>query len=125
MKPNLRNWSFISETYNDGVITFKKRVRATDEFGTPVGGGELEFVDESWFRRLGTTSEDVYHAYAMDVNLSAKVAIPGYYEKEDDIIAIIDGKHYQIHRIYYNAKKKESEFSLVVVDGENYSTKDA
>ena len=121
MKPNLRNWSFVSTSYNDGVMRITRRERTTDKYGTPTSSGNLITVSKHWFRRMGTTSQDQYHAFAMDRDITAKVGIPGYFEKEDDWVVVIDDKFYEVHRIYYNGHKNESEFCLVVIDGEGYN----
>lgn len=108
--------SQIYQVYNAGVVEFYTKTIMKDRFNTPIRGQySKDLVLRDWFRKLGITSEDTYHASADDKKLTRKIAIRGDIDVDVKWFASIDGKEYEIYRYYYAYKKNETEISLVEV----------
>lgn len=106
----------IQEVYNAGKITLQETRPKVDEYGTPIRGQEsLYDLNSYWFRELGLTASDIYHAHADDTDLTRKVAVRGNILIDVKWKAKISNRQYEIYRAYYNPKKHETELNLVEV----------
>ena len=106
----------IAPVYNAGVVILSEKKQSYTKLNTPIRGKyELTEVSKYWFRKLGITSQDMYHAQAMGKELNMKVAIRGDVEINPHHIAMIGRKRYEIYRVYYNWKNDETEISLTEV----------
>ena len=109
----------IHQVYNAGKVTLYETQPRLNEYGSPIRGEE-ELVPKVsyWFRELGLTASDVYHAHADDTDLTRKLAVRGNILVDVKWKAQATNKLYEIYRAYYNPKQNETELNLVEVASE-------
>ncbi|TLQ49282.1 hypothetical protein FEZ33_01210 [Ruoffia tabacinasalis] len=116
----LKKPEVIQQVYNDGTVVFNERKQAYDKYGTPIRNKySLEEVSRAWFRYLGITSQDTYHAHADGKELTEKIAIKGKTVIDVKWTLQINSNTYEVYRSYYNSKNNETELSLVGVKNDN------
>lgn len=107
----------IHQVYNAGLISLLEARPKLNEYGSPIRGEEeLITIANYWFRELGLTASDVYHAHADDTDLTRKLAVRGNILVDVKWKAQASDKTYEIYRAYYNPKLHETELNLVEVD---------
>lgn len=102
--------------YNDGLAIFYVKRKRTGKFNTPIHG-KFEPVEQfrDWFRTIGISSTENFHAHSLQTRVDMRIAININTPVQSDWGVEIDEKHYTIYRVFHNPSTSEYEISLTEV----------
>ena len=113
----MKKASGIVPVYNHGVVAFQEKQKRIGKYGTVIHGEyDLKEIRKDWYRIIGVSSEENFHAHSLEKQVDLRIAVKWLANISSSWLAVIDGKHYSIFRVYQNAKRNETEISLMEVE---------
>lgn len=106
------------KTYNDGVLEFGISEKVKKHGKTL--GRKFKAIDSLPFRIMNIREQDKEFAYARDMVIDIKVAVPYYEEIYSKHAITLRDRFYNIVTIDKDRKQKEVFVTLQINDGEDY-----
>lgn len=106
---------YFHQVYNAGKAYFGEVITERNEYGEPTGNRVFEEHLVRWYRKLGVTAEDMYYAKADAKEMKGKIAIKGDVEVDTKWHLKMGDRTYAVYRVYFDARKEETEINYVEV----------